>query len=150
MDHAFDLGIDEKEDHLGWVCEECLLIQEAMSQESKRIFASGATRDTNKDKLAYDKGLSMQVLQAYMEYLGKHRLMKDGSLREWNNYKKGIPIETYRESLMRHTVDVVRKSYGLPLREEMSLPELLCAVIFNASGYLFELLVAESGNREGV
>lgn len=133
-----------------WICQECLIIKEALEQESKRIFGSGATRDINKDKLAYDQGLSVQVLQAYMEYLGKHRLMKDGSLRDWDNWKKGIPVETYRESMTRHCMDAVRKSVGLPLREEMSLSDLLCAVIFNASGWLFELLVSESKNREGV
>jgi len=139
-----------------WVCKECLIIHEAMagmsvvSDAKPREFNTGATRDSNKDKLAYDQGLSVQVLQTYMEYLGKHRVMKDGSLRDWCNWKKGITPETYRESLVRHTVDAVRKSHGLPLREESDLRDLLCAIIFNASGWLFELLVAESNNRESV
>ena len=144
MDHAF--AINES----CYVCEECLIIQEAMAGLDKRTFATGATRDSNKDKLAYDQGLSVQVLQTYMAYLSKHRVMKDGSLRDWNNWKRGISVEAYRESLMRHTIDAIRKSHGLPLREESDLRDLLCAVIFNASGWLFELLVAESNNREGV
>jgi hypothetical protein len=132
-----------------WICKECLIIQEAMAQQ-KRIFSTGATRDSNITKLAYDQGLSVQVLQYYMEYLAKHRTMKDGSLRGWSNWKLGITVDTYRESLMRHTIDAVRKSHGLPLREEMDLKDLLAAVSFNAMGWLFELLVAESNNREGM
>jgi hypothetical protein len=134
-----------------WICKECLIIQEAVAglDESKRTFETGATRDANATKLAYDQGLSVQVLQAYLEYLGKHRTMKDGSLRNWNNWKKGIPPDTYRESLLRHTVDAVRKSYNLPVREESSLNDLLCAIIFNASGWLFERLVENTQNREG-
>lgn len=134
-----------------YICKECLLIQEAVAglvAENKRIFDTGATRDSNNNKLAYDQGLSMQVLQTYMEYLNKHRVMKDGSLRSFDNWKLGIEVPAYRESLMRHTIDTIRKSKGLPLREESDLKSLLCAVIFNASGWLFEELVKESGNRE--
>ena len=150
-DEAFVVMIEGgQHDEPSWVCKECLIIQEAMAGLDKRTFATGATRDSNKDKLAYDQGLSVQVLQTYMAYLSKHRVMKDGSLRDWNNWKRGISVEAYRESLMRHTIDAIRKSHGLPLREESDLRDLLCAVIFNASGWLFELLVAESNNREGV
>lgn len=152
-DDAFQLetrGPDGSTEAVKWICKECLLIQEAVSGlvAEGRVFNTGATRDTNADKLAYDKGMSMQVLQAYMEYLGKHRVQKNGSLRDWDNWKQGIPPEVYRESMMRHTIDAVRKSKGLSLREEMPLKDLLSAVIFNASGWLFELLVEESGNRE--
>lgn len=130
-----------------WLCGECAVIEEALAINN-REFATGATRDTNKSKLAYDRGLSVQVLQRYMEYLEKHRVQKDGSLRNFDNWKQGIPPAVYRESLMRHCVDTIRKSKGLPLREEMDLEDLLCADIFNSMGWLFELLVAKSGNRE--
>lgn len=137
----------EGEQDATWICKECLIVEEAM-EDFKRTFASGATRDSNTNKLAYDQGLSVQVLQSYMEYLGRHRKMKDGSLRDWNNWKAGIPIAAYRESLLRHCIDAVRRSKGLPVPEDASLNDLLCAVIFNAGGWLFELLVAQSGNRE--
>jgi len=113
-----------------------------------RNFNSGATRDDNTGKLDYVRGLSAQVNQRYLEYLGSHRRQKDGSLRDWDNWKRGIPPETYRESLLRHTNDAVRASMGLPVPENASLEDLLCAIRFNADGWLFELLAARSGNRE--
>jgi hypothetical protein len=128
------------------VCGDCLCIIEALDQV--RQFNTGATRDTNSNKLAYDKGLSVQVLQRYMEYLSKHRQQKDGTLRDWDNWKRGIPIPVYCESLTRHSLDSVKKYHGLPVPEDASMEDLLCAVIFNASGWLFELLVEKSNNRE--
>lgn len=145
-DKAFQIDV-QGSDTPGWICQECTLVAEAMD-EFKRTFASGAIRDNNTNKLAYDKGLSTQVLQAYMEYLGRHRTLKDGSLRDWDNWKQGIPIKAYRESLLRHSIDALRKSRGLGVPENASLKDLLCAVIFNASGWLFELLVEDSHNRE--
>ena len=113
-----------------------------------RTVATGANRDSDAGKLSYAKGLSSQVLQRYLEYLDQHRVMKDGSLRDWDNWKQGMPIEWYSDSLSRHVHDAIRASQGLPVPENASLEDLLCAVIFNAQGWLFELLVAKSGNRE--
>ena len=113
-----------------------------------RQFGTGATRDDNTHKLDYVRGLSAQVQQRYLEYLGSHRLQKDGSLRDWDNWKRGIDVEVYRESLSRHTADAVRASMGLPVPEDASLEDLLCAIRFNVDGWLFELLAAKSGNRE--
>lgn len=113
-----------------------------------RTFDTGATRDDNANKLDYVRGLSVQVQQRYLEYLSSHRLQRDGSLRDWDNWKKGIDTRAYRESLLRHSEDAVRASMGLPVPEDASLEDLLCAIRFNADGWLFELLVAKSGNRE--
>lgn len=113
-----------------------------------RTFKTGATRDDNTHKLNYVQGLSAQVQQRYLEYLSAHRLQKDGSLRDWDNWKRGIDPVTYRESLLRHANDAVRASMGLPVPENASLEDLLCAIRFNADGWLFELLAARSGNRE--
>ena len=113
-----------------------------------RTFKTGATRDDNTHKLNHVRGLSTQVQQRYLEYLGVHRLQKDGSLRDWDNWKRGIDVNDYRESLLRHANDAVRASMGLPVPENASLEDLLCAIRFNADGWLFELLAAKSGNRE--
>jgi len=50
-----------------------------------RAYGTGATRDNNTNKLSYLRGLSSQVLQRYLEYLGKHRVQADGKLRDWDN-----------------------------------------------------------------
>jgi len=112
-----------------------------------RTFESGATRDDAGDKPNYADGRSSQTERYYLEYLGRHRKTADG-LRDWNNWKWGIPVNAYRDSLMRHCEDAVAASRGLPTREDTALEDLLCAIRFNATGWLFELLVAESKNRE--
>ena len=97
-----------------------------------RNFDSGATRDTVSGKLSYVKALSPIVLRRYVEYLGKHRVQADGKLRDWDNWKQGIPKDVYLDSLGRHFVDV--------WLNEGDIEESLCAVIFNAMGMLFERL----------
>ena len=116
-----------------------------------RQFETGATRDTDKDKLNYVKALSPIVLQRYVEYLGAHRLQSDGQLRDWDNWKRGIPHDTYSESLVRHVLSVWLLHQGFPAYDNhgpVTLEDSLCGVIFNAMGYLHELLKKklEGGN----
>lgn len=108
-----------------------------------RKFDSGATRDTKQGKLNYVKALSAAVLKRYVEYLDKHRVQPDGSLRDWDNWKKGIPQEEYAESLDRHNQAMklldehqdVYDNHGL-----VTMEDTLCAIMFNAMGRLFEIL----------
>lgn len=107
-----------------------------------RTFETGATRDSDDDKLDYEGFLSSLVLRRYAEYLHKHRTQADGKKRDGDNWQKGIPIATYMKSMWRHFMDLwtfhrnpQEKSLDWLKREEA-----LCAVIFNASGYLHELL----------
>jgi hypothetical protein len=103
-----------------------------------RKFATGATRDTDKDKLDYEGFLSPIVLKRYAEYLHKHRIQADGSYRDSDNWQKGIPLNVYMKSMFRHFMDVWH-FHRLPLHD-LNQEEALCAVIFNTIGYLFELL----------
>lgn len=113
-----------------------------------REFESGAKRDDLGDKLSYMKALSPAVLRCYAQYLGKHRKQSDGKLRDWDNWKKGISPDVYCDSLLRHSFDAWLLQLGhSPTDESYDLRDLLCAVIFNASGWLYELLCNE--DREG-
>jgi hypothetical protein len=115
-----------------------------MAQVVARQFASGATRDTDKDKLDYESFLSPLVLERYAKYLHKNRRMKDGSLRDGDNWQKGIPTSVYMKSMWRHFMDVWKlhrnSSISSDANKMCEQEEALCAVIFNASGYLHELL----------
>jgi len=114
-----------------------------------RTFETGATRDNVEGKLSYMRALSPAVLKRYVEYLAQHRKQADRQMRAFDNWKKGIPQETYMDSLLRHTFDAWRMFVGcLPGAAPRDLEDLLCAVIFNASGMLFEELVqADPGSQ---
>jgi FMN phosphatase YigB (HAD superfamily) len=108
-----------------------------------RIFESGATRDTSDGKLNYVKALSPIVLKRYVEYLGQHRQQADGGLRDWDNWKQGIPIDTYLDSLGRHFWAVWMLNHGYSVNDnhgQVDIESSLCGVIFNSMGMLYELL----------
>jgi len=117
--------------------------QEKIMEAPIRRFDTGATRDTDSGKLSYVKGLSAAVLHRYMTYLLAHRKQPDGSMREFDNWKLGIPDECYLDSLVRHTMDLWRMDEGAAVEDNhgpVTEEDLLCAIIFNAHGKLHELL----------
>ncbi len=98
-----------------------------------REFDTGATRDNDK---AYDPEgfLSPVVLARYCQYMEKHRKQADGQLRNSDNWQKGIPRNAYWASLIRHTFEAWQQH-----REDGVIDsELLCAIMFNTMGYLYE------------
>lgn len=103
-----------------------------------RIFKTGATRDVEDGKLDYEGFLSPVVLKRFAEYMNVHRIQKDGSIRTSDNWQKGMPKEAYMKSGLRHTMDWWLFHRGYKGRE--TLEDALCGVLFNAQGYLFELL----------
>lgn len=106
-----------------------------------RTFESGATRDTDQNKYDPEGFLSPLALEAYFEYMHKNRFQKDGSLRDSDNWQKGIPLTAYMKSLFRHFHAAWRAHRGYKTEEDMVTS--LCAIIFNASGYLHEYLKKE-------
>ncbi len=108
-----------------------------------RQFDSGATRDTDVTKPNYVKALSPIVLQRYVDYIGRHRLQSDGNLRDWDNWKNGMPQEVYLDGLGRHFWAVWLLFQGFSASDNhgpVTLEDSLCAIIFNAQGMLHELL----------
>jgi len=112
--------------------------------EPIRTFATGATRNTDHNKLDYEGFLSPIVLQRFAEYMHHHRMQADGNLRSSSNWQKGIPTDVYAKSLIRHVMQFWLKHDGFVARDEkgveLTVEETLCAIIFNAQGYLFERL----------
>lgn len=103
-----------------------------------RTFTTGASRNAEDGKLDYDGFLSPTVLRRYAEYMHRNRRLADGSLRDSDNWQRGMPEEVYRKSLWRHFVDVwtLHRSGA----NDDALEDALCAVLFNASGLLHEVL----------
>ena len=109
-----------------------------------RTFETGATRDTSKDKLEPHGFLSPEVLHRFSQYMHRHRHQSDGTLRDSDNWKKGMPQEEYSKSLLRHAMDfwAVVSGEGKPLydTEESDPEEIACAIMFNVQGWLHEQL----------
>lgn len=112
-----------------------------------RKFASGATRDTDNGKLDYEGFMSPLVITAYAEYLNKHRTLKNGDLRESDNWQ-GLFGEHHSDvcikSMFRHFVDVWTIHRGFAPRlekgEPVTIDDALAAVIFNTMAYWFKIL----------
>lgn len=99
-----------------------------------RKFDTGATRDSDSEKLDFEGFLSPIVLERYAQYMHKHRKQADGSLRDSDNWQKGIPKDVYMKSMWRHFF-AVWKSH----RSGSVSKDDLCALLFNVMGYLHEL-----------
>ena len=121
----------------GW----CMLAEkkeDISPQEVIRTFATGANRDIDEGKLDYEGFLSPTVLKRYAEYMHKNRALKDGSLRDADNWQKGIPKDVYMKSMYRHFFDVWSNHRGIQTHDDKVTN--LCALLFNAMGMLHEEL----------
>lgn len=102
-----------------------------------RQFITGATRDSDDNKHDFEGYLSPVVLYRYAEYMTKHRKQADGNLRPGDNWQKGIPKDAYMKSAYRHFLAWHLAHDGYEAPEDIE--ESICALIFNAMGYLYEL-----------
>lgn len=107
-----------------------------------REFDTGATRDSEEGKLDYEGALSPLVLRRYAEYMHSHRTQANGESRTSDNWQKGIPLTAYMKSMWRHFMDLWVSHRNN--HKSAVIQDSLCAVIFNASGYLHELLKDQS------
>ena len=111
-----------------------------------REFDSGATRDTDVGKNDYEGFYSPLVIERFGQYMNKHRTQSNGELRDSDNWQNGIPLNDYIKSGFRHFVDWWKQHRGY--KGQDTLEESLCALIFNAQGYLFEILKKKEQNND--
>lgn len=113
-----------------------------------RQFETGATRDTEEGKLDYEGFLSPYALTAFAKYMDDNRVQADGSVRDSDNWQKGIPSDVYMKSMFRHFMEVWslhrKPRTGIDYSPEMT--KALCALLFNVQGYLHELNTPMSHN----
>lgn len=102
-----------------------------------RKFDSGATRNTDTDNLDFEGFFSPLAMKAFAEYMHENRIQADGTLRDSDNWQKGIPLDSYMKSGYRHFFDWWCEHRGLESREGMR--KALCGLMFNLQGYLHEL-----------
>jgi hypothetical protein len=113
-----------------------------------RVFEGGATRHKSDHKYDYEGFISPLVVREYGRYMHSHRQQADGSLRDSDNWTNGMPKREYVKSLFRHFHDVWMITRGFVAKDfdgkRVCIKDALCAIIFNASGYLHEILKVEA------
>lgn len=107
-----------------------------MNQVKVRTFETGATRSPEGGKFDYEGFLSPQVVECFGAYMHENRKLLDGSIRDSDNWQKGIPKNSYIKSLWRHFLDLWKAHRGIPIEEG----ELAAAMggVFNISGWVLE------------
>ena len=118
-----------------------------------RKFETGATRDADTSKPDYEGFLSPLALARFAQYMHKNRVQADGKLRDSDNWQKGIPKTAYMKSAFRHFVEwwtahraAAPAEYlpgGIVPGQDDLVEEAICALLFNAMGYLHEHLKAK-------
>jgi hypothetical protein len=113
-----------------------------------RKFDSGATRNDDSARPDYEGFLSPLALERFGQYMAKHRRQADGSVRDSDNWQKGIPLPAYMKGGWRHFMHWWQRHRGLPVDDPLAgadLEEDLCALLFNVQGYLHETIKQRKG-----
>lgn len=96
-----------------------------------RKFTTGAIRDNDDKKEDYIETISWTAFKRYAQYMtGKKSKYGSG------NFKKGIPIESYEQSLVRHLQKYLENKYEDGNVE--TLEDHLSAMVFNIFGIMHE------------
>lgn len=115
-------------------------------------FASGATRNRKENELQYEGFISPLALQMFAEYMHEHRHTADGSVRDSDNWQKGIPDESYRDSLLRHVMDLwlIYRGWDEQAREDGDLRKALAGAYFNVQGLMHNLALRDLEKKKEV
>lgn len=108
-----------------------------------RQFDTGATRNNDAEQPDYEGFLSPLAVREFGSYMHRHREQPDGTIRDSDNWQKGIPSDSYAKSLWRHNLDAWLAHRGYPELAREDLKSALCAILFNAGGWLHEIVKAE-------
>jgi hypothetical protein len=118
---------------------------------NKRVFETGATRDANDNKLQYEGFLNPLVTKRFAQYMHKNRHMKDGSLRDpdnWQNLFGEKHFQVCIESLTRHVEDLKLHHRGYSDEAVEELEDSICGILFNAKAYLLKILLDKRGPKD--
>jgi hypothetical protein len=108
-----------------------------------RTFETGATRSDNSDRYDPEGYLSPLVIERFCEYMLKHQFQEDGTKRDSDNWQRGMTLGSYIEGMHRHFLHFWLRYRGHTPKDPKAgadIQEDLCAIIFNAQGYLHTLL----------
>jgi 5'(3')-deoxyribonucleotidase len=121
-----------------------------VDKPSTRTFNTGATRDTDSGKLDPEGFYTPRVIHRFSQYMDNCRHLLDGTLRDSDNWQKGIPRPVYMKSLWRHFLatwwEHRRWLEGDTLYSQYRLETDLCGMLFNTQGMLDTIL--KDGEQE--
>jgi hypothetical protein len=105
-----------------------------------RSFDTGATRDTAEGKLDFEGFVHPLFLEQYAKYMNMHRLQSDGTLRDSDNWQKGIPQDICMKSLFRHFFEMWKlHRTGVYNREQYrDFMAGAMGIIFNVQAYVLQ------------
>lgn len=96
-----------------------------------RKFKTGAVRDKEEGKPDFTETISWTAFHRYAQYMtGKKEKYGQG------NFKKGMPIDAYERSLLRHIDKYMRNKYENGNDEPNE--DHLAAMVFNIFGIMHE------------
>lgn len=121
--------------------------QAVETRKQMRGFETGATRSSDDGKIDYWGFLSHRAAKLFGGYMLRHQTCEDGSKRESDNWKKGIPISSYQKSRSRHVRELEQmEEQGTDYNDGSIMgdayDEALCALFFNVQGLMHERLKA--------
>jgi 5'(3')-deoxyribonucleotidase len=116
-----------------------------VDKPSTRTFNTGATRDTDSGKLDPEGFYTPRVIHRFSQYMDNCRHLLDGTLRDSDNWQKGIPRPVYMKSLWRHFLATWWEHRRWlegddTLYSQDRLETDLCGVLFNTQGMLNTIL----------
>jgi hypothetical protein len=107
-------------------------------------FETGATRTDDSLRDDPEGYLSPLVIERYCQYMTKHRVQADGSVRDSDNWQKGMPESRGWKGLYRHFLHGWLRWRGFEPHDKLSAEnteEDLCAMLFNINVILHQRLV---------
>jgi hypothetical protein len=105
-----------------------------------RSFDTGATRDTAEGKLDFEGFLHPLFIEQFGKYMHMHRHLSDGTLRDSDNWQKGIPQDVCMKSLFRHVFEMWKEHRGYPTRNGIVAAAM--GIIFNVQAYIVQYIEA--------
>lgn len=131
VDTNFAYKTDQNDCFEPVISEEMDVAPDEVRVSDKRQFSTGAMRDNDDTKEDYIETIPWRSMKRYAQYMtGKKKTYGEG------NFKKGIPIESYEQSLVRHLQKYLENKYEDGTTEVSE--DHLSAMVFNVFGIMYE------------
>jgi len=103
-----------------------------------RQFKTGANRNSDEGKHDIEGFNNPLVDESFHAYMHKHRALEDGTMRDGDNWQKGLPSKELLKSMLRHVFDIRLQMRGYETEED--LLDSLNAVKFNVNGLILHIM----------